>query len=133
MLKQITRGAFAAAVALSFMTPQTVSAQSTQDLINDSSDPTTILTYGMGYDQTRHSALDGINLDNVSRLRPEWTYSLADSRGQETFPMIHDGKMYVTTHASTMALDLASGRQLWKTIVEYPAETPRVADRKSVV
>lgn len=127
MIKQFTRGAFATAVALSFAMPQTASAQSTQDLVNDANDPSTILTYGMGYGQTRHSAMTEINLDNISRLRPEWTYSLADSRGQETFPMIHDGKMFVTTHASTMALDLASGRELWKTIVEYPAETPRVA------
>ena len=127
MISKFTKGAFAAAVALSFMTPQTAMAQSADDLINDANDPTTILTYGMGYGQTRHSALADINLENVSRLRPEWTYSLADSRGQETFPMIHDGKMYVTTHAATMALDLATGVQVWKTIVEYPAETPRVA------
>jgi len=127
MINRITKGAFAAAVALSFLVPQTAMAQSADDLINDANDPTTILTYGMGYGQTRHSALDGINLENVSRLRPEWTYSLADSRGQETFPMIHDGKMYVTTHAATMALDLATGVQVWKTMVEYPAETPRVA------
>ncbi|MDG1169627.1 MAG: PQQ-dependent dehydrogenase, methanol/ethanol family [Sulfitobacter sp.] len=127
MIKKFAWGAFAAAVAFSFVTPQTASAQSAQDLINDGSDPTSILTYGMGYGQTRHSAMNAINLDNVSRLRPEWTYSLADSRGQETFPMIHDGKMYVTTHAATMALDLATGMQVWKTIVEYPAETPRVA------
>ncbi len=127
MIKQFKRGAFAAAVAFSFAAPQAVLAQSADDLINDASDPTTILTYGMGYGQTRHSALDSINLENVSRLRPEWTYSLADSRGQETFPMIHDGRMYVTSHAATMALDLATGKQIWKTIVEYPAETPRVA------
>jgi outer membrane protein assembly factor BamB len=35
--------------------------------------------------------------------------------------------MYVTTHASTMALDLVTGRQIWKTLVDYPADTPRVA------
>ena len=127
MLKRFTKGTFAAAVALSFLAPQSVSAQSADDLINDASDPTSILTYGMGYGQTRHSALASINIDNVSRLRPEWTYSLADTRGQETFPMIHDGKMFVTTHAATMALDLITGKELWKTIVEYPAETPRVA------
>ena len=35
--------------------------------------------------------------------------------------------MYVTTHKSTMALDAKTGKQIWKTLVEYPAETPRVA------
>ncbi len=80
----------------------------------------------MGYRQTRHSGLRGINLDNIVRLRLEWTYSLSDTRGQETFPLIHDGKMYVTTHASTLALDLMTARQIWKTLVNYPADTPRV-------
>ena len=120
-------GAFVAMLALSLIAPETTVAQPTSDLINDTKDPTTILTYGMGYGQTRHSGLRGINLDNIGRLRPEWTYSLSDTRGQETFPLIHDGKMYVTTHASTMALDLVTGRQIWKTLVDYPADTPRVA------
>ena len=120
-------GAFVAMLALSLIAPETTLAQSTSDLINDTKDPTTILTYRMGYGQTRHSGLRGINLDNIGRLRPEWTYSLSDTRGQETFPLIHDGKMYVTTHASTMALDLVTGRQIWKTLVDYPADTPRVA------
>ena len=96
-------GAFVAMLALSLIAPETTLAQSTLDLINDTKDPTTILTYGMGYGQTRHSGLRGINLDNIGRLRPKWIYSLNDMRGQETFPLIHDEKMYVTTHASTMA------------------------------
>ena len=36
--------------------------------------------------------------------------------------------MYVTNHKATMALDgKKTGRQIWKSGVEYPAETPRVA------
>ncbi len=102
-------------------------AQSADDLINDKQTPGDILTYGMGYDMQRHSQLEQINTDNISDLRPVWTYSLADTRGQESFPLIHDGVMYVTTHAATMALDAISGREQWKTAVEYPPETPRVA------
>ena len=64
-------GAFVAMLALSLIAPETTLAQSTSDLINDTKDPTTILTYGMGYGQTRHSGLRGINLDNIGRLRPE--------------------------------------------------------------
>ena len=52
-------GAFVAMLALSLIAPETTLAQSTSDLINDTKDPTTILTYGMGYGQTRHSGLRG--------------------------------------------------------------------------
>lgn len=104
-----------------------VSAQTLADLANDANTPGDVLTYGMGYAQTRHSALSEINTDTVKRLVPVWTYSLNDGRGQETFPLVHDGRMFVTTHNATMALDPRTGKQLWKTAVEYPAETPRSA------
>lgn len=102
-------------------------AQSAEELINDTATPGDVLTYGMGYGQQRFSPLDQINADTASDLAPVWVYSLNDSRGQESFPLLKDGVMYVTTHKSTMALDAKTGKQIWKTGVEYPAETPRVA------
>ena len=115
----------AGALALGFATG--AGAQSLDDLKNDEATPGDILTYGMSYGQTRHSALDQINLDTVNQLVPVWTYSLADNRGQESSPIIHEGVMYVTTHNATMAIDAKTGAQIWKANVEYPAETPRVA------
>lgn len=126
-ITHLTRAGLAVAAALGLLAAAPVSAQSAQELIDDASDPSTILTYGMGYGQTRHSPLDAINTGNVGKLRPAWTYSLADTRGQESFPMIYEGVMYVTTHQATMALDARTGRQIWKSVLEYPAETPRVA------
>jgi alcohol dehydrogenase (cytochrome c) len=123
----LIKSGIASAFALGLFVSEPALAQSAQELIDDASDPSTILTYGMGYGQTRHSPLNAINTDNVSKLRPAWTYSLSDKRGQESFPLLYDGMMYVTTHNATVALDPVSGRQLWKTAVEYPAETPRVA------
>ena len=35
--------------------------------------------------------------------------------------------MYLTTHDATVAIDALTGRQIWKTKVEYPPATPRVA------
>lgn len=102
-------------------------AQSLEDLKNDANTPEDILTYGHGYGQQRYSSLDTINTGNVGALVPKWNYSLNDDRGQESFPLLHDGIMYVTTHASTVALDALTGKQIWKVIVEYPGETPRVA------
>ena len=103
------------------------SAQTLEDLRRDAETPEDILVYGMGYGQTRHSPLDQIGRDTVAQLVPAWTYSLADTRGQETHPILHDGTMYVTTHAATVALDPLTGKQKWKTALDYPAETPRVA------
>ncbi len=102
-------------------------AQTADQLAADASTPGDVLVYGMGYDQKRFSALDQITTENVSGLTPVWAYSLGDTRGQESFPLIHDGVMYATTHSSTFALDAASGKQIWKSSVEYPAEAPRVA------
>ncbi len=102
-------------------------AQTLEDLKNDASTPGDVLTYGMGYDLKRFSPLKSVDAQNVKNLVPVWAYSLADTRGQETFPIIHDGTMYVTTHAATMALDAVTGEQKWKSVIEYPAETPRMA------
>ena len=101
---QLKKFGFAMTAVVGMSAAGQTSAQTADDLINDTSDPSTILTYGLGYGQQRHSALDMINVDNISKLRPAWVYSLADTRGQESFPMIYDGVMYVTTHKTTMAL-----------------------------
>ena len=120
--KNITLGG---ALAVAFALP--LGAQSLDELVGDKATPGDVLTYGMGYDQQRHSPLDQINTDNVHKLIPAWTYSLNDDRGQESFPLVYEGRIYVTTHKSTMAVDALTGRQIWKTAVEYPAETPRAA------
>ena len=115
------------ALAVSFAFGGIANAQTAQDLINDADNPSNVLTYGMGYGQQRFSALDQINTGNVGSLVPAWVYSLDDSRGQESFPLLKDGVMYVTTHKSTMAIDAMTGKQIWKVGLDYPAETPRVA------
>ena len=117
----------AALAAIASIMAGSAFAQTAADLINDKATPGDVLTYGMGYDQNRHSSLTQINKKTIGSLHPVWTYSLADTRGQESFPIIHNGKMFVTTHKATMALDALTGRQIWKSVLEYPAETPRVA------
>ena len=34
--------------------------------------------------------------------------------------------IYVTTHSATIAIDAKTGKQMWKTKVEYPPEMPRI-------
>ena len=45
----------------------------------------------MGYSQQRYSPLTHVNRDNVKRLVPAWSYSMADNRGQEAQPLVKDG------------------------------------------
>jgi alcohol dehydrogenase (cytochrome c) len=49
-----------------------------------------------------------------------------DNRGAESFPIIHDGIVYATTHNSTAAVDALTGKPIWRVAHEYPPETLRV-------
>ena len=39
---------------------------------------------------------------------------------------MYQGVIYVTSHNATMAVDAKTGKQIWKSKIEYPAETPRI-------
>ena len=39
---------------------------------------------------------------------------------------IHNGVMYVTNAKATVAIDVATGKQIWKQTLDWPPETPRV-------
>lgn len=103
-----------------------VQAQTKNDLLNDQKTTGDVLVYGMGYNAQRYSPLTRINKNNVKRLVPMWGYSMADNRGAEAFPVIHDGVIYVTTHNTTAAVDALAGKQIWRVEHEYPPETTRV-------
>jgi alcohol dehydrogenase (cytochrome c) len=85
-----------------------------------------VLTYGMGYDQGRFSALAQINRATVRRLVPVWNYSLNDNVGEEGQPLVLDGTIYFASVHATVAIDAVSGRQLWKAPIELPADATRV-------
>jgi len=88
--------------ALMSAAPVIALAQSADDLKNDDKTPGDVLTYGMGYSQQRYSPLAHINRDNVKRLVPAWSYSMADNRGQQAQPLVKDGVMYLTDHEKTV-------------------------------
>ena len=114
------------AAALSTALPFAALAQSSDDLKNDEKTPADVLVYGMGYSGQRYSPLTQINKDNVGRLVPVWSYSLADLQGGESFPIVYDGVVYVTTHDVTAAVDAATGKQIWRVKHDYPPETLRI-------
>jgi alcohol dehydrogenase (cytochrome c) len=102
-------------------------AQSLNDLSQDNATPKDVLTYGMGYNNQRYSALKQINAGNAAKLRPVWAYSLNNSQSQESQPIVHNGVMYVTTHNSTVAINPVTGKQIWKQEIDLPQDVFKMA------
>ncbi|MFN3887002.1 MAG: PQQ-dependent methanol/ethanol family dehydrogenase [Aquabacterium sp.] len=86
-------------------------------LANDAKTTGDVLSWGIGTEGQRFSPLKTINTKNVGKLVPAWSFSFGGEkqRGQESQPLIHNGKMFVTASYSRIyALDVKSGKKLWK-------------------
>jgi len=118
------RSAFAAAVFLLITTG--ASAQTLDDLKNDGKNTDNVLTYGMGYQQHRYSPVNQINKTTIKRLVPVWNLSLDNNWGEQAQPLVYNGVMVVTNAKATVAIDVATGKQIWKHNLDWPPETPRV-------
>ncbi|WBL76669.1 methanol/ethanol family PQQ-dependent dehydrogenase [Bradyrhizobium xenonodulans] len=117
---------FAMAASLVISACSVASAQTTEQLVKGATDTSNVLNYGMGYNLQRFSTLNQINKDTVKNLVPVWNYSFNDDRSEESQPLVYQGVIYVTSHNATMAVDAKTGKQIWKSKIEYPAETPRI-------
>ncbi|EHR04809.1 methanol/ethanol family PQQ-dependent dehydrogenase [Bradyrhizobium sp. WSM471] len=117
---------FAMAASLVMLASTCANAQTSEQLVKGATDTSNILNYGMGYNLQRFSTLNQINKDSVKNLVPVWNYSFNDDRSEESQPLVYQGVIYVTSHNATMAVDAKTGKQIWKSKVEYPAETPRI-------
>jgi alcohol dehydrogenase (cytochrome c) len=102
------------------------SAQTGADLNADGKNPDNVLTYGMGYHQNRYSPLKQINKQTVKRLVPAWNVSLNSAYGEQGQPLVNDGLLFAADAEATVAIDVASGRQAWRTPVDFDPATPRV-------
>jgi alcohol dehydrogenase (cytochrome c) len=95
-----------------------VGAQVTDAMIaNDAATPDNVLSWGLGTQGQRHSSLTGINAKNINRLVPAWSMSFGGEkqRGQQSQPLVHNGKMFVTASYSRIyAVDTKTGQKLWK-------------------
>jgi PQQ-dependent dehydrogenase (methanol/ethanol family) len=68
------------------------------------------------YASTRYSGLNEINRQNVTRLKPAFTFDTQNRRGHEAAPIVAGHMMYLTTPYPNQvwALDLAQGgRPIW--------------------
>ena len=118
----------ASAACVLFLLGAGASAQTLDDLKKDGNGGSTdnVLTYGMGYHQQRFSPLKQINKQTVKRLVPVWNLSLDNNWGEQAQPIVYNGVMYVTNAKATVAIDVATGKQIWKQTLDWPPETPRI-------
>ena len=75
--------------------------------------------------ETSYSPLVQINKSNINRLVPIWNTSLMNDSGELAAPTIYNGVMYVINGKWTFAIDVETGRQIWRTPVELEPETRR--------
>ncbi len=111
-LSGVLLSAFAALAA-----PQVMAGVTDKDIEADGKTTTSILSWGMGTEGQRYSPLDKINVKNVKNLVPAWSFSFGGEkqRGQESQPLIINGKMYVTgSYSRLYALDAKTGTKLWQ-------------------
>jgi alcohol dehydrogenase (cytochrome c) len=86
-------------------------------IANDAKSGNDVLSYGMGTQGQRYSSLTQINTKTVAKLVPAWSFSFGGEkqRGQESQPLIHNGKMFVTgSYSRIFALDMKTGSKIWK-------------------
>ena len=83
-----------------------------------------------GADSAQYSALDQINKSNVSQLEQVWFYPAGNNGFRFGFnPIVVDGTMYVLgKDNSVVALDAASGREVWV----YDTEKPRSITHRGI-
>src|ERR1035438_8242712 len=101
--------------------------QTTEELANDGRNTENVTTQSMGYDRKSYSPLKQINKSNVKRLVPIWSTSLMNDQGELAAPTIYNGVMYVVNGKWTFAIDVRSGRQIWRTPVRLESGITRSA------
>jgi alcohol dehydrogenase (cytochrome c) len=87
------------------------------DILNDAATKGDVVSFGLGTQGQRFSPMNQINTKTVKNLVPAWSMSFGGEkqRGQESQPVIHNGKMFVTASYSRLfAVDAKTGKKLWK-------------------
>jgi alcohol dehydrogenase (cytochrome c) len=99
-------------------------AQTAQELLNDGKNPENVTTQSMGYDRKSYSPLNQINKTTVKRLVPIWNSSLMNDSGELAQPTVYNGVMYVINGKWSFAIDIDTGKQIWRTPVKLEAGMP---------
>jgi len=107
--------------------PELSIAQTTDELVNDGQNTDNVLTQSMGYHRQSYSPLEQINRSNIDQLVPIWNASLMNNLGELAAPTVYNGVMYVINGQWTFAIDVETGRQIWRTPVQLEPEIRRSA------
>ena len=108
-------------------------AQTAEELLAAGKNPENVTNFGMGYDLKMHSPLKQIDKSNAKRLVPVWSFSLANDMGEHSQPTVYNGVMYVVNGNWTFAIDVATGRQIWRTPVQYERAVLRVGSAGAIM
>lgn len=93
-------------------------SQTIEELNKDGQNSENVLTQSMGYDRKSYSPLNQINKSNIERLVPIWNASTMNELGELSQPTIYNGVMYVINGKWSFAIDVETGRQVWRTPVK---------------
>jgi alcohol dehydrogenase (cytochrome c) len=102
-------------------------AQTLDELNNDGRNPNNVTTQSMGFDRKSYSPLKQIDKSNVSKLVPVWNTALSNEQGELAAPTVYNGVMYVINGKWTFAIDVETGRQIWRTPVKLEPGISREA------
>jgi alcohol dehydrogenase (cytochrome c) len=92
-----------------------VLGQTTEELNSNGKNVENVFTQSMGNDRKSYSPLNQINKSNIERLVPIWNASTMNELGELAQPTIYNGVMYVINGKWTFAIDVETGRQIWRT------------------
>jgi alcohol dehydrogenase (cytochrome c) len=109
------------------LSPTLTWGQTTEELNTDGKNPDNVLTQSMGLARNSYSPLAQINKSNIKRLVPIWSTSLMSDTGELAAPVVYDGIIYAINAKWTFAIDVATGRQIWRTPVQYEPGSARAA------
>ncbi len=86
-------------------------------------EPQNWLMYRGNYQGWGYSSLDKINSGNVKKLKLAWSSATGSTEGHQSPPIVNNGYMYVTTpNAQVIALNAATGEEIWRFKHELPAD-----------
>jgi alcohol dehydrogenase (cytochrome c) len=105
--------------------PALGAAQTMEELVNDGKNTDNVLNHSMGLDRKSYSPLKQINTSNIKRLVPIWSTSLMNDWGELSAPTVYNGVIYAINGKWTFAIDVETGKQIWRTAVEPEPEVKR--------
>ena len=100
-------------MAAAFVGSQASAGVTDADILNDAKTPGDVVSFGLGTQGQRFSPSTQINAKTVKNLVPAWSMSFGGEkqRGQESQPVIANGKMFVTASYSRLfAIDVKTGK-----------------------